>query len=98
MLVSGLFLGFGLKTGISISNKIYYMFISAEDEQVSEEGKSDKEKKSGRITKKMPFSEFADLEHPALKNEGAFESHNRVYLLLISSEPLIAILTEPPEA
>lgn len=98
LLVSGLFLGFGLKTAISISNKIYCMVVSAEDDQVLEEGKSDKEKKSGRITKKMPFAEFADLEHPALKNERAFEAHNRVYLLLMSSEPLIAILTEPPEA
>ena len=74
------------------------MFVSAEDEQITEEGKSDKEKKSGRMAKKMPFAEFADLQHPALKNEKAFEAHNRVYLLSMSSEPLIAILTEPPEA
>ncbi len=98
LFVAGLFVGFGLKTGISISNKIYYLFISAEDDQVFEEGKCDKDKKSGRMAKKMPFAEFADIEHPALKNERAFEAHNRVYLLLMCSEPLIAILTEPPEA
>lgn len=74
------------------------MFVSAEDEQISEEGKCDKEKKSGRMAKKMSFAEFADIQHPALKHEGSFEAHDRVYLLLKCAEPLIAILTEPPEA
>jgi len=93
----GLFLGFGLKTGISITSKLSCLISTLKNEQPSEEEDKAKEDNSGRIAKKILFFELPDLNKLSFKDPIALEAHNRVYLFALIAGPSMAIPTQPPE-
>ena len=68
-----------------------------EDKQSSEEDKGAKDDKSGRTAKKTWDCSSPNPHQTYSKEPFVSEAHDRVYLLAIINEPLISILSEPPE-
>ncbi|SOD15050.1 hypothetical protein [Pedobacter xixiisoli] len=96
-LSSFLFLGFFLKANSFFGCKWSNIVCELEEQQPSEDEKGAKEDKSGRTIKKTWDISSPNPNQPYSKEPIINEAHNRVYLLAIITEPLIAILSEPPE-
>lgn len=96
ILSSFLFLGFFLKANSFLGCKWSVLICEMEDKQSSEEDKGTKED-SGRTAKKTWDYSSPNLYQTYSKEPLVSEAHDRVYLLAIINEPLISILSEPPE-
>jgi hypothetical protein len=92
-----LFLGFGLKTAITIGSKFSVIYMEVEDELPTEKDQNTKEEKSSRSAKKLWYFDVPNLHQLTDKEPVAKEAHNRVYLFAKIAEPFITILIEPPE-
>lgn len=96
-LSSFLFLGFFLKANSFFGCKWYNLVCELEEKQPLEDEEGAKEDKSGRTIKKTWDLSSPNTHQTYSKHHTASEAHNRVYLMAIIAEPLIAILSEPPE-
>lgn len=93
-----LFFSFAVKTSVCLGKQWSVVFIDTDDEHPNEEeNQGKKDNKSLRMVRKAWYFQWPENHTYFTKEPATWEAHNSVYLLAIISEPLIPIITQPPE-